>query len=151
MQDMKTSALLGETSWNTEFLLPRVTDDAQLLDIQILLGGLSLLLSRLHPVFGRTRFISARNLALRLSRALEYGNPERAHLVSAELQGTLEECEKALDPGTLMVLRKLLTKTLKKEMDERDSEGLEYFTYSDFMAEEAILTQASNHGARVHA
>jgi hypothetical protein len=149
---MKTKTLYGETSWNTEFLLPRVTDDAELLEIQILLGGLSLLLSRLHPVFGKTRFVSTRNLATRLSRAVEYANPDRAHLVSAELQGTLDECEKTLDPGTLMVLRKLLAKTQKKEFDNRDAEGeFEYFTYSDFMAEDAILTQTSNHGARVHA
>lgn len=149
---MKTQTLYGETSWNTEFLLPRVTDDAELMEIQILLGGLSLLLSRLHPVFSKTRFVSTRNLAARLSRAVEYANPDRAHLVSAELQGALHECEKALDPGTLLVLRKLLAKTLKREEDNRDSEGgFEYFTYSDFMAEDALLTQTSNHGARIHA
>ncbi|HSV51351.1 MAG TPA: hypothetical protein VLJ57_04495 [Burkholderiaceae bacterium] len=148
---MKTQTLYDETSWNTEFLLPRVTDDVELLEIQILLGGLSLLLSRLHPIFGKNRFVSTRNLASRLSRAVEYGNPARAHLLSAELRGTLAECEKTLDPGTLMVLRKLLAKTAKDETDNQDSEGFEYFTYSDFMAEESILTQTSNHGARIHA
>lgn len=151
MQGMKTQTLYGETSWNTEFLLPRVTDDAELLEIQILLGGLSLLLSRLHPVFGKTRFVATRNLATRLSRAIEYGNPDRAHLISAELRGTLDECERTLDPGTLMVLRKVLAKTVKRENDFRDSEDFEYFTYSDFVAENSILTQTSNHGERIHA
>lgn len=138
---MKTQRLYDETSWNTEYLLPLVTDQSELLEVQILLGGLSLVLSRLHPVFGRTKFLATRNLVMRLSRAVEYHDATRAHLVSEELRAALGECEKTLDPGTLMVLRKLLAQTTKKELDARDGVMVEDFTYSDFMAEEQFLAR----------
>lgn len=146
---MNTQKLFGETSWNTEFLLPRVTDQSDLLEIQILLGGLTLVLSRLHPVFGKTRFLSTRNLVTRLSRAVEHRSAERAHLVSAEMAAALAECEKTLDPGTLMTLKKLLAKTQQKEAEARNGIVYDDFTYSDFMAEDAMLNQQSHHGARV--
>ena len=56
---------------------------------------------------------------------------------SSDLQQALLETEKALDPGSLMVLRKLLTQAQKDEHDEADI-GHADFTYSDFMAEEQL-------------
>ena len=153
MTSMNTAAprVYDESSWNTEYLLPQITEHPELLDYQLLLGGLSLVLSRLHPVFGRTKFISTRNLAMRLSRAVEYRDAQRAHLVSAEMRGALTECEKTLDPGSLLVFRKLLAKVIRQEVESREGEGMEYFTYSDFMAEDAMLTQKSGRGVTVHA
>ncbi|MDR7378993.1 hypothetical protein J2X19_003687 [Rhodoferax ferrireducens] len=129
-----------ETPWNTEFMLPRVTDNAQLLELQILLGGLQLVLSRVHPAFAATRFTATRQLAARITRGIEYQDAHKAHMGSADLQRSLNETERALDPGSLMVLRKLLTQTLKEEQEQADG-GHAEFTYSDFIAEERLAGQ----------
>lgn len=135
---MNTPELRQESPWNAELMLPRVTDNPKLLELQILLGGLQLVLSRVHPAFAASRFVATRQLAQRLTRGIETLNPHKAHMGSADLQHALQETEKALDPGSLMVLRKLLTQALKDEPDEVDI-GHADFTYSDFMAEEQML------------
>lgn len=119
-------------------MLPRVTDNAKLLELQILLGGVSLVLSRVHPSFANTRFMATRRLAVRLTRGLEYGDPTKAHVGSEDLKTALAECEKSLDPGTLMVLKKLLTKTIRDEIEYAQFDRQIDFTYSDFIAEEKI-------------
>ncbi|WP_367848399.1 hypothetical protein [Rhodoferax sp. WC2427] len=137
---MNTPDLRQESPWNAELMLPRVTDNPKLLELQILLGGLQLVLSRVHPAFAASRFIATRQLAQRLIRGIETLNPRKAHMGSADLQQALLETEKALDPGSLMVLRKLLTQALKDEDDEAGM-GPSDFTYSDFMAEEQLLAR----------
>ncbi|MEO5795784.1 MAG: hypothetical protein ABIP34_12895 [Rhodoferax sp.] len=135
---MNTPDLRQESPWNAELMLPRVTDNPKLLELQILLGGLQLVLSRVHPAFAASRFIATRQLAQRLTRGIETLNPHKAHMGSIDLQQALQETEKALDPGSLMVLRKLLAQSQKDEHDEADI-GHADFTYSDFMAEEQLL------------
>jgi hypothetical protein len=134
---MNTPDLRQESPWNAELMLPRVTDNPKLLELQILLGGLQLVLSRVHPAFAASRFTATRQLAQRLTRGIETLNPHKAHMASSDLQHALLETEKALDPGSLMVLRKLLTQAQKDEHDEADI-GHADFTYSDFMAEEQL-------------
>jgi hypothetical protein len=136
---MNTPDLRQESPWNAELMLPRVTDNPKLLELQILLGGLQLVLSRVHPAFAASRFVATRQLAQRLTRGIETLNPHKAHMGSTDLQHALLETEKALDPGSLMVLRKLLTQAQKDEHDEADI-GHADFTYSDFMAEEQMST-----------
>ena len=133
-----------ESPWNTDLLLPLVTEDSALLAIQILLGGLSLVLSRLHPEFARGNFLATRRVAMRLTRALEYGNPAKAHFIAADLQQSLDECSRALDPGTRMTLKGLLTQTLKGEADAARYELQDDFTISDFLAEEQLKAEASS-------
>ena len=137
---MNTPVLRQESPWNVELMLPRVTDNPQLLELQILLGGLQLVLSRVHPAFAATRFAATRQLALQLTRGIETLNPQQARMAHTDLQLALNETEKALNPGSLMVLRKLVAQTLLGEHGEAD------FTYSDFMAEE----QMSAHHAVAH-
>src|SRR3954466_16125845 len=98
---MNSRYLQEESPWNTELLLPLVTETSGLLEIQILLGGLSLVLSRLHPEFARSNFLSTRRVVMRLTRAVEYQDPTKAHFASVDLRKALEECGRALDPGTL--------------------------------------------------
>jgi hypothetical protein len=143
---MNNPSLRHDSPWNTELLLPRITDNHQLLELQILLGGLQLVLSRVHPAFAATRFIATRQLALRLARGIEYEDAQKAHVGSSDLQHTLNETEKSLDPGSLMVLRKLLAQTLK---DEQSASSMAHadFTFSDFMAEEALVAKFANHQA----
>jgi hypothetical protein len=137
---MNTSNLRQDTPWNTELMLPRVTDNAKLLELQILLGGLHLVLSRVHHAFVETRFVATRQLALRLVRGMEYNDARKARMDSNDLQRTLNEVERALDPGSLMVLRKLLTQALKEEQDVAQVAHAD-FTYSDFIAEEQLAAR----------
>jgi hypothetical protein len=141
---MNTPDLRQESPWNAELMLPRVTDNPKLLELQILLGGLQLVLSRVHPAFAASRFIATRQLAQRLTRGIETLNPHKAHMGSLDLKNALLETEKALDPGSLMVLRKLLTQALEDEHDEADI-GHADFTYSDFMAEEQLALRLLPH------
>lgn len=134
---MNTPDLRQESPWNAELMLPRVTDNPQLLELQILLGGLQLVLSRVHPAFAASRFAATRQLAFELTRGIETLNPQLARLARADLQLALTETEKALDPGSLMVLRKLLAQTMVDQHDEADI-GHVRFTFSDFMGEEQM-------------
>ena len=137
--------------WNTDILLPLVTDEPALMDHQILLGGLSLVLSRLHPIYGKSRFLATRNLAQRLRRSLQYKDASRAHLVSEELRCALTECERTLDPGSLMVMRRLFASVSSQEAQARDHQELQDFTYSDFIAEEKLIAGATGAAAlRAH-
>ena len=141
---MNSKHLHAESPWNTELMLPRVTDNAKLMELQILLGGLSLVLSRVHPAFAKTRFLATRRLAMRLTRGLEYSDPTKAHVASEDLKTALSECEKALDPGTLMVLKKLLARTIRDEIEYAQFDRQIDFTYSDFIAEEQIVAMYEN-------
>jgi hypothetical protein len=141
---MNTPDLRQESPWNAELMLPRVTDNPKLLELQILLGGLQLVLSRVHPAFAASRFIATRQLAQRLTRGIETLNPHKAHMGSLDLKNALLETEKALDPGSLMVLRKLLTQSLEDAHDEADI-GHADFTYSDFIAEEQLALRLMPH------
>ena len=131
---MNTPDLHQDSLWNDALMLPRVTDNRKLLELQILLGGLHLVLSRVHPSFAATRFNATQQLALQLRCGLEAMDPHKAHMSSTDLQRALTETESALDPGSLMVLRKRLAQTLMGERDNR-SIGHADFTYSQFLAE----------------
>ncbi len=128
-------------------MLPRVTDNARMMELQILLGGLSLVLSRVHPAFAETRFIATRRLAMRLTRGLEYSDPAKAHVCSEELKTALAECEKSLDPGTLMVLKKLLARTVRDEIEYAQFDRQIDFTFSDFVAEENMTAMFAGRDA----
>ncbi|APW36031.1 hypothetical protein RD110_01435 [Rhodoferax koreense] len=155
---MNSKHLHRESPWNTDLMLPRVTDNARLTELQILLGGLSLVLSRVHPAFAKTRFLATRRLAMRLTRGLEYNDPTKAHVCSEDLKTALAECERSLDPGTLIVLKKLLARTIRDEIEYANFDRQIDFTYSDFMAEEKITgmfagaeqTQATVQGATLN-
>jgi hypothetical protein len=135
---MDSPLLQQESPWNTELLLPRITQDAGLTQIQIAVGGLSLLLSRLSPEFARSKFLPTRRVAQRLTRALEYRNPAKAHLVADDLAQTLRECERALDPGTAMALKSLLALTQRREAEAVQNERADDYSLSDFMAEQEL-------------
>jgi hypothetical protein len=137
---MNIPSMSLESPWNADLMLPRVTDNAKLLELQILLGGLHLVLSRVHPAFVTSRFVASRQLAMRITRGIEYNDARKAHMASADLEQVLGETERALDPGSLMVLRKLLTQALKDEHETADS-GHAEFTYSDFIAEEQLAAR----------
>jgi hypothetical protein len=136
---MHSRYLQGDSPWNTELLLPLVGERSALLEIQILLGGLSLVLSRLHPDFTLSHFLGTRRIVMRLTRAVEYNDPSKAHFDSAELQQSLTETGRALDPGTLLTLKKVLATTLKQEAAAERHERQDDFTMSDYMAEEDLL------------
>lgn len=111
--------------WNEDWLLPLVTDDSELFECQILLGGISLVLSRLHPQQGKNLFTYTRGLAHKLTRLLEYSSLHESDLQrvqvqsmrpgSAHLSTSLAECEHALDTGTLIVFRRMQAQALKDE------------------------------------
>ncbi len=136
---MSSKYLQDESPWNTELLLPLVTENSELLEIQIILGGLSLVLSRLHPEFALTNFLSTRRVVMRLTRAVEYQDAVKAHFASTDLQQALAECGRALDPGTLLTLKKVLTETVRREAEAAKFERQDDFTFSDFMAEEQLM------------
>lgn len=134
-----TSPLLhAESPWNTELLLPRITQDAGLTQMQIAAGGLSLLLSRLNPEFARSNFLATRRVMQRLARALEYRNPAKAHLAAEELAQAQRECERALDPGTALALKALLAQTQRRDAEAARHERHDDYSLSDFMAEQEI-------------
>ncbi len=101
--------------WNTSLRLPMVTDDSELFEYQILLGGISLVLSRLHPEQGKNRFTYTRGLAMKLAKLLESADIQQFRPSSVHLTESLAECERALDTGTLIVLRRMQLQALKDE------------------------------------
>jgi len=131
--------------------LPLVTDDSELFELQILLGGITLVLSRLHPVFAKNRFTCTRGLAMKLTRVLECGDPAQGRLASSHLAHALAECDRALDPGTLIIFRKLLAQTLKEEQETALGQEQEDFTYSHFMAEEQLAASFARQASTVRA
>ncbi len=150
LMELDRAAAHAFNPWHPEFQLPRVEGRGELLDFQLLLGGVALLLSRLHPVHGRARYPATRRVAMRLQRAVELSDAGRAHLVGAELQAAVHESERVLDPGSLLVLRKLasLVQTREAQAARAELDAPTDFTFSDFMAESALV-QASNHGEKV--
>lgn len=135
---MPSPLLHEESPWNTDLLLPRITQHAGLTQIQIATGGLSLLLSRLNPEFARSNFLATRRVAQRLTRALEYSNPAKALLVADELAQALRECERTLDTGTAMALKALLVQTQRRDAEAERHERADDYSLSDFMAEQAL-------------
>lgn len=111
--------------WNESLPLPLVTDDSELFESQILLGGISLVLSRLHPNQGKNLFTYTRGLARKLTHLLEFSGSHEADLGrqlvqsmrpdSVHLGQSLAECEHALDAGTLIVFRRMQTQALRDE------------------------------------
>jgi hypothetical protein len=142
---MNTALTPDLEPWNTELRLPRVTDDADLFDIQMVLGGITLVLSRLHPVHAATKFTATRSLAMRLSRAIDYADLAKGLISSEHLQLALAECDKSLDPGTLMMFRKLMAQTAKNEATSAQQDSHGDFTYSDFMAEDKLMNSFPSH------
>jgi hypothetical protein len=90
-----------------------------------LLGGISLVLSRLHPQQGKNLFTYTRGLARKLTLLLEYASlhesdPQRVQVQamrpgSVHLGTAFAECEHALDTGTLIVFRRMQSQALKSE------------------------------------
>jgi hypothetical protein len=122
--------------WNNELRLPLVTDDSELFELQILLGGIALVLSRLHPVAAKNRFTYTRGLAMKLSRCLESGDASQSRLTSAHLTQCMAECDRALDPGTLIVFKRLTVQTLAREQADMSALAFEQEPDSDFLTEE---------------
>ncbi|WP_326540763.1 hypothetical protein [Pseudorhodoferax sp.] len=132
------SPLHNESPWNTDLLLPRITKDTRLTQMQIAAGGLSLLLSRLDPDFARSNFLATRRVVQRLTRALEYRNPAKAHLPATELAQVQRESERALDPGTALALKALLAQAQRRDAEAAQHERTDDFSLSDFMAEQEL-------------
>ncbi len=132
-----SSPLPAPSPWNTDLPLPCIGGDAGMTQVQVALGGLSLLLSRLNPAFAHGNFLATQRVVQRLRRAVEYRNPAKALLVAAELQEVLREAERALDPGTVLALKALLAQTLKQENDSSHDRS-DGFSLSDFMAEQQL-------------
>ena len=131
--------------WHSELRLPLVTDQPELLESQILLGGITLVLSRAHPAFARKHFNATNSLALRLVRVIECGDPARGQITSEHLRAALAECERSLDPGSLLMFKKMIGQALKTESDPGPL-GHTDFTYSDFMAEERLAKLSGEPG-----
>lgn len=122
---MISKHLDGQPIWNYALPLPMVTDDSELFECQILLGGISLLLSRLHPQQGKNHFTYTRGLAMKLTRLLERSASDDWDLDEASLRKlrpgsvqlteSLAECERTLDAGTLIVFRRMQIEALKDE------------------------------------
>jgi hypothetical protein len=144
---MITKDLADLPTWNTSLRLPLVTDDSELFEFQILLGGITLVLSRLHPVFAKNRFTCTRGLAIKLTHVLECGDPSQGRLSSTHLAQVMAECDRALDPGTLIVIRKLYAETLRLEQESARGKALADFTYSDFLAEEQLASSFARQGS----
>ena len=101
--------------WDPLYKLPLVEADSELFDHQIMLGGIALVLSRLHPEKTKNRFTYTRGLAVKLTRALESGNPREIKLGSDHLAQVIEECERVLDQVTIAVLRRVRLQRLQRE------------------------------------
>ena len=142
---MITTNLSDHSRWHSELRLPLVTDQPELLEVQILLGGITLLLSRAHPGFGRSIFSATNLLAMRLTRAIDYGDSAKAQITSEHLRAALAECEKSLDPGSLMMFKKMLNQALKVEAGAPGTSHTD-FTYSDFLAEERLAKLSTEPG-----
>ena len=144
---MMTKDLDTLPTWNTVLRLPLVTDDSDLFELQILLGGITLVLSRLHPVFARNRFTYTRGLAMKIARILEgpafstddlMGSAGSTGLTSAHLEQALAECDRTLDPGTLYTFKKMLVQTVQQEQNRAHKAEQDDFTYSEFLRQEQL-------------
>jgi hypothetical protein len=144
-----TKDLDNQPVWNTELRLPLVTDDSELFEFQILLGGISLVLSRIHAVHAKNRFTYTRGLAMKLTRVMECGDPSQVRLTSAHLSQSLAECDRALDPGSLMIFKKFMLQALQQEQANALKVDTGDFTYSAFLAEEQLATSFARQSAAV--
>jgi hypothetical protein len=135
-----TKDLDHQPAWNTELRLPLVTDDSDLFEYQILLGGISLVLSRIHAIHAKNRFTYTRGLAMKLTRILECGDPTQSRLTSAHLSQAMAECDRALDPGSLIIFKKFMLQAMQQEQISAARADAEYFTYGAFLAEEQLAT-----------
>ena len=133
-----TKDLDNQPVWNTELRLPLVTDDSELFEFQILLGGISLVLSRIHAVHARNRFTYTRGLAMKLTCVIDCGDLAKGRLTSAHLSQALAECDRALDPGSLIIFKKFLLQALQQEQASAAKAEAEDFTYNAFLAEEQL-------------
>jgi hypothetical protein len=133
-----TKDLDHQPVWNTDLRLPLVTDDSELFEFQILLGGISLVLSRIHAVHAKNRFTYTRGLAMKLARVIECGDATQGRLTSAHLSQALAECDRALDPGSLIIFKKFMLEALQREQIKAVGAEAEDFTYSAFLAEEKL-------------
>ena len=143
-----TKDLDNQPVWNTELRLPLVTDESELFEFQILLGGISLVLSRIHAVHAKNRFTYTRGLAMKLACVLESGDPAKARLTSAHLSQSMAECDRALDPGSLIIFKKFLLQALQQEQASAAKLDAEDFTYSAFLAEEQLATSFARQGVQ---
>ena len=101
--------------WDAHCKLPLVEADSELFDHQIMLGGIALVLSRLHPEKTKNKFTYTRGLAFKLTRILESGNVGEARLTSDHLRQVMEECDRVLDQVTQTVLRRVRVQYLQRE------------------------------------
>jgi hypothetical protein len=153
---MMTKDLDHLPTWNTSLRLPLVTNDSELFELQILLGGITLVLSRLHPVIARNRFTYTRGLAMKIARILEGpdvpddGFGTATSLSSTHLEQSLAECDRALDPATLVTFRKLLVEMVQQEQAIPPKFEHSDFTYSAFMAQERRATAFSGEAPIPH-
>ncbi len=138
---MMTKSLDDAPVWNDDLRLPLVTDDSDVFEFQIILGGLCLVLSRLHPQRAQGKFTYTRGLAARLIRLLESGDPTVGRPSGEHLGRAMAECDQALDPGTQMVLRRLQLQTLREEHEARQPQDGD-FTYSAFVAGEQLRSRS---------
>jgi hypothetical protein len=143
---MMTKDLDHQPTWNTSLRLPLVTDDSELFELQILLGGITLVLSRLHPAIANNRFTYTRGLGMKIARVLERPDVHRHGLTiqtkfsSAHLEQALAECDRALDPASLVTFRKLLVQTVQMEHASAPKFEHSNFTCSAFFAHELEST-----------
>lgn len=138
---MITKNLDDAPIWHDVLRLPLVTDDSEIFEFQIILGGISLVLSRLHPRRAQGKFSYTRGLAVKLMKLLENGDPGVGRPSGEHLGSVMAECGQALDPGTLMVLRRLQLQTLKDEQEARQPQDGD-FTYSAFVAGEQLRSHS---------
>lgn len=146
-----TKDLDNQPVWNTDLRLPLVTDDSDLFEFQILLGGISLVLSRIHAVHAKNRFTYTRGLAMKLTRVMECGDPVQVRLTSAHLSQALAECDRALDPGSLIIFKKFMLQALQHEQASAAKADAEDFTYSAFLAEEQLAASFARQAIPRHA
>jgi hypothetical protein len=93
-------------------------------------------LSRLHPIAAKNRFTYTRGLAMKLSRCLESGDASQSRLASSHLTQCMAECDRALDPGTLIVFKRLMVQTLAREQADMSAVGFEPDSQNDFLTDE---------------
>lgn len=111
------------SQWHSEYQLPVVSGEHA--NLQVVLGGIHLILSRVNPEFARDRYAHTRQLAKLLTSITSRPVTSLSLLTTAELRAVASEVESVIDPGTRLTLARLIRETQAAESQRKTTDGVQ--------------------------
>lgn len=121
--------------WHSEYQLPIVANGNNA-NLQVILGGLHLVLSRLSPEFANDRYPHTRRLAKLLVTMMSRPLTDHTLLTAAQLRACAAEVDTVADAGTKLTLQRLTREieTAEKAQETTDGVHVSDMSASAFLA-----------------